>query len=92
MYFVFRLVYNTSVPSSRYVVWFPLGNLVIDGILLRAIRMCLTGQVNWRGTEYGAAPCARAGGSEPEHRRPESEVETMIRETTMSTIATTARR
>ena len=55
MYFVFRLVYNTSVPNSRYVVWFPLGNLVIDGILLRSIRMCLTGRVNWRGTEYGAA-------------------------------------
>ena len=55
MYFVFRLVYNTSVPNSRYVVWFPLGNLVIDGILLRSIRMCLTGRVNWRGTDYGAA-------------------------------------
>jgi chlorobactene glucosyltransferase len=55
MYFVFRLVYNTSVPNSRYVVWFPLGNLIIDGILLRSIRMCLTGRVNWRGTDYGAA-------------------------------------
>ncbi len=55
MYFVFRLVYNTSVPSSGYVVWFPLGNVVIDAILLRAIRMCLTGKVNWRGTEYGVA-------------------------------------
>ena len=55
MYFVFRLVYNTSVPHSRYVVWFPLGNLVIDLILFRSIRMCLTGRVNWRGTDYGAA-------------------------------------
>ncbi len=55
MYFVFRVVYNTSVPKSRYVAWFPLGNLVIDVILLRAIRMCLTGKVNWRGTSYGAA-------------------------------------
>jgi glycosyltransferase involved in cell wall biosynthesis len=53
MYFVFRLVYNTSVPGSRYVAWFPLGNLVIDVILLRAIGMCLTGKVNWRGTQYG---------------------------------------
>ena len=33
MYFVFRLVYNTSVPGSRHVAWFPLGNLVIDVIL-----------------------------------------------------------
>jgi glycosyltransferase involved in cell wall biosynthesis len=65
MYFVFRLVYNTSVPSSRYVVWFPLGNLVIDRILLRAIGMCLTGKVNWRGTDYGAAlmPARSAGPS-----------------------------
>ena len=55
MYFVFRLVYNTSVPKSGYVLWFPLGNVVIDAILLRAIRMCLTGKVNWRGTEYGIA-------------------------------------
>ena len=55
MYLVFRLVYNTSVPGSRYVGWFPLGNLVIDAILLRAIRMCLTGKVKWRGTEYGVA-------------------------------------
>jgi hypothetical protein len=55
MYFVFRLVYNTSVPESKYVVWFPLGNVVIDAILLRSIRMCLTGRVQWRGTVYGAA-------------------------------------
>ena len=55
------LVYNTSVPNSRYVAWFPLGNLVIDVILLRAIRMCLTGKVNWRGTDYGAAIAAAQG-------------------------------
>ncbi len=65
MYFVFRLVYNTSVPKSRYVAWFPLGNVVIDAILLRSIRMCLTGKVNWRGTEYGVAteaiPVEKAG-------------------------------
>jgi len=55
MYLVFRRVYNTSVPGSRYVAWFPLGNLIIDAVLLRAIRMCLTGRVHWRGTEYGVA-------------------------------------
>jgi hypothetical protein len=58
MYFVFRLIYNTSVPGSRYVAGFPLGNLIIDVILLRAIRLCLTGKVNWRGTDYGIAPAA----------------------------------
>jgi glycosyltransferase involved in cell wall biosynthesis len=55
MYFVFRLVYNTSVPGSRFVGWYPLGNLVIEAILLRAMRMCLTGRVTWRGTDYGVA-------------------------------------
>jgi glycosyltransferase involved in cell wall biosynthesis len=67
MYFVFRRVYNTSVPGSRYVAWYPLGNLIIDVVLLRTIRMCLTGKVNWRGTEYGPrswrtdpAPTSRA--------------------------------
>ena len=53
MYVVFRKVYKTSVPDSRHTAWYPLGNLVIDVILLRAIRMCLTGRVSWRGTDYG---------------------------------------
>ena len=53
MYVVFRMVYKTSVPDSRHTAWYPLGNLVIDVILLRAIRMCLTGRVSWRGTDYG---------------------------------------
>jgi glycosyltransferase involved in cell wall biosynthesis len=55
MYFVFRLVYNTSAPGSRAVAWFPLGNLIIDAILLRATWMCLTGRVSWRGTRYAVA-------------------------------------
>jgi glycosyltransferase involved in cell wall biosynthesis len=54
MYVVFRVVYETTVPGSRHAVWFPLGNLVIDFILLRSIWMCLTGRVTWRGTSYEA--------------------------------------
>jgi len=54
MYPVFRLIFETSVPGSRYVAWFPVGNLVTDFILLRSIWMCLTGRVTWRGTSYGA--------------------------------------
>ncbi len=56
MYPVFRLIYRTSVPGSRYVPWYPVANLLIDYILLRAIRMCLTGRVQWRGTSYGVKP------------------------------------
>jgi glycosyltransferase involved in cell wall biosynthesis len=53
MYVVLRRVYNLSVPGSRHVVWYPVANLIIDGILLRAIQMCRTGKVTWRGTRYG---------------------------------------
>jgi glycosyltransferase involved in cell wall biosynthesis len=52
MYFVLRRVYDISVPGSRYVVYYPLANLIIDAILVRAIWMCLTGRVTWRGTVY----------------------------------------
>jgi glycosyltransferase involved in cell wall biosynthesis len=64
MYPVFRLVYRTSVPGSRYARWYPLANLLIDYILLRSIRMCLTGQVTWRGTSYSAnaQPASRQPG------------------------------
>ncbi|WP_337176546.1 glycosyltransferase [Paludisphaera sp.] len=55
MYAVFRLVYDVSVPRSKYVATFPLGNLVTDWILIRAIWMCFTGKVAWRGTSYDAA-------------------------------------
>lgn len=55
MYAVFRLVYDISVPGSRYVATFPLGNLITDTILIRAIWMCVTGKVAWRGTSYDAS-------------------------------------
>lgn len=53
MYPVFRQIYNASTPGTRYVAWFPLGNLITDYILIRAIQMCATGKVTWRGTSYG---------------------------------------
>ncbi|AGA26668.1 glycosyltransferase [Singulisphaera acidiphila] len=52
-YTVLARVYHMSVPRSRYVAWFPVANLVMDVILIRAIKMCLTGRVTWRGTAYG---------------------------------------
>ena len=54
-YTVMRRVYRLSVPGSRHVGWYPVGNLVLEVILLRAIRMCLSGRVTWRGTDYGPA-------------------------------------
>jgi hypothetical protein len=52
-YTVLRRLYLLSVPGSRYVGWFPLANLVMDWVLFRALQMCLTGEVTWRGTAYG---------------------------------------
>ncbi len=52
-YTVLSRVYRVSVPRTRHVAWFPLANLVIGWILIRAILSCLTGRVTWRGTSYG---------------------------------------
>lgn len=64
-YTVLARVYRMSVPRSRYVAWFPVANLVMDLILIRAIRMCLTGQVTWRGTVYGPSTGAPHPVSKP---------------------------
>jgi glycosyltransferase involved in cell wall biosynthesis len=68
-YTLLRRLYLLSVPRSRHVAWFPLANLVMDWVLLRSLRMCLTGHVTWRGTAYGAAAGSNmaldaAGGAE----------------------------
>jgi chlorobactene glucosyltransferase len=54
-YIVLRRLYHMSVPGTRYVGWFPLANLVMFWVLIRSLKMCLTGQVTWRGTAYGPA-------------------------------------
>jgi glycosyltransferase involved in cell wall biosynthesis len=54
-YIVLDRLYRMSVPHSRYAAWYPLANLVMDWVLLRSIRSCLTGRVTWRGTAYGPA-------------------------------------
>jgi glycosyltransferase involved in cell wall biosynthesis len=53
MYLVFRRVYRASLPQARWAVLFPIANLVVDLILVRALWMCFTGKVTWRGTSYG---------------------------------------
>jgi cellulose synthase/poly-beta-1,6-N-acetylglucosamine synthase-like glycosyltransferase len=57
-YTVMRRVYLLSVPRSRHVGWYPVANVVLEWILLRAIWLCLTGRVRWRGTVYGQAQAA----------------------------------
>jgi chlorobactene glucosyltransferase len=53
MYFVFRCIFKAAVPRPRWAVWYPVANVVVDLILIRALRMCFTGKVTWRGTDYG---------------------------------------
>ena len=43
-YAVLRRLYLLSVPATRTSAWFPLANLVMDWVLLRSIKMCLTGR------------------------------------------------
>ena len=45
-------LYVQSVPRTRHVVWYPVAGIVLNVILYRAIRMCWTGKVTWRGTAY----------------------------------------
>jgi glycosyltransferase involved in cell wall biosynthesis len=65
MYIVLRRVYDLSVPGSRYVVFYPLANVVMDWVLIRAIRSCLTGRVQWRGTHYGPSASGAPLGVRP---------------------------
>ena len=58
-------LYRLSAPRARSARWFPVANLVLDAILLRAIWMCLTGRVTWRGTVYGPAVAAAQPVSKP---------------------------
>ena len=84
-YTVLRRLYLLSVPDSRHVGWFPLANLVMDWVLLRAIRMCLTGRVTWRGTAYGphvveARTISRAEQAETANRVDREEPRSIVRD------------
>ena len=59
-YTVLGRLYRMSVPRSKHVAWFPLANLVMVVVLYRALMMCLTGRVTWRGTAYGPGIAADA--------------------------------
>lgn len=51
-----RRLYRLSSPKGEGVAWYPLAGLVIDWIVARSIRSCLTGEVTWRGTSYNEEP------------------------------------
>ena len=49
---VLQRLYVLSVPRSRHILWYPVAGIILDLILYRAIKMCVTGRVTWRGTSY----------------------------------------
>ncbi len=54
-------MYRMSCPSTAwYAGWYSLAGLISDWIFLKAIGMCLTGRVTWRGTVYGPSEAAVA--------------------------------
>ena len=55
MYLVFRLIFQAAVPRPQWAIWYPVANVVVVLILIRALRSCVTGKVTWRGTHYGIA-------------------------------------
>lgn len=64
-------MYRWSAPrTARYAAWYSLAGLVCDGIFAKALAMCLTGRVTWRGTSYGPSTDRRVA-TEPTSPRPE---------------------
>ena len=49
---VISLSYHWTGNKRRWTLLFPLGATMLSAIYLRALWMCLTGRVEWRGTKY----------------------------------------
>jgi glycosyltransferase involved in cell wall biosynthesis len=69
MYLVFRRIFTAAVPRPRYAIWYPVANLIVDLILIRALVMCATGKVTWRGTDYGNPAAASRTAPSPVSKR-----------------------
>ena len=60
------MIYRTSVPRSRHAAWYPLGNLIVDVILLRGDPDVLDGAGDLAGYPVraggeGAGPAGAIG-------------------------------
>ena len=53
---LYRMYKFSSPRTAGHAAWYPLAGLVMIWVCGRAIRMCLTGRVTWRGTAYGPEP------------------------------------
>ena len=68
---LYRMYRLTSPRTAGYAAWYSLAGLVCDAILAKAIAMCATGRVAWRGTHYEAGTVAVTdrGPAPSAHRR-----------------------
>lgn len=67
---LYRMFHLTSPTTAWAAAWYPLAGLVSDLILLKAIAMCVTGRVTWRGTSYGPLTETAANGEDVASSRP----------------------
>lgn len=58
---LYRMYAWSSPMTARYAIFYPLAGIVSAWITVRAIWMCMTGRVTWRGTSY--APASGQGSS-----------------------------
>ena len=46
------MIYSSARGARRYALLFPLGGAILLAILVYAIRWCITGRIEWRGTVF----------------------------------------
>jgi len=69
MFSVIARMYRFNHALWQDAIWYPLSGLISDWIYLHVIRMCLTGQVTWRGTTYDTTKGPNGGSIADPHLR-----------------------
>ncbi len=58
-------IYSSSGNRGRFAWAHPLALAMLMGIFVRAVRMCFTKRVEWRGTSYSARPASEGAAVTP---------------------------
>jgi glycosyltransferase involved in cell wall biosynthesis len=61
MSFSLSLIYRWSDSPRRNALWFPIAGPMLLGILILALKLCITRKVKWRGTAYSHTMAAEIG-------------------------------
>lgn len=71
---LYRMYRLTAPKTAAHAAWYSLAGIVSDWIFFKMLRMCWTGQVQWRGTAYGPSrqPAVSAPVQTPVVRRQEA--------------------